>query len=61
MFSPEKIIYSLMDNNKKKLFVSLSWQKLFKEFFCTLYFQNHPSNENRVLSEIQFVLYVILS
>ena len=41
MFSPEKIIYSLMDNNKKKLFVSLSWQKLFKEFFCTLYFQNH--------------------
>merc|ERR1712194_231593 len=20
---------------------SLSWQKLFKEFFCTLYFQNH--------------------
>jgi NADH dehydrogenase/NADH:ubiquinone oxidoreductase subunit G len=41
MFSPEKIIYSLLNNNKRKLFISLSWQKLFKEFFCTLYFQNH--------------------
>ena len=41
MFSPEKIIYSLLDNNKGKSLISLSWQKLFKEFFCTLYFQNH--------------------
>ena len=41
MFSPEKIIYSLLNNNRKKSLVSLSWQKLFKEFFCTLYFQNH--------------------
>ena len=44
MFSPEKIIYSLLNNNKRKLLVSLSWQKLFKEFFCTLYFQNHLLN-----------------
>ena len=41
MFSPEKIIYSFLDNNNKKSFLNLSWQKLFKEFFCTLYFQNH--------------------
>lgn len=41
MFSPEKIIYSFLDNNNKKLIINLSWQKLFKEFFCTLYFQNH--------------------
>ena len=39
MFSPEKIIYSLLDNNNKS-FINLSWQKLFKELFCTLYFQN---------------------
>jgi len=44
MFSPEKIIYSLLKNNKRKSLVSLSWQKLFKEFFCTLYFQNHLLN-----------------
>ena len=44
MFSPEKIIYSLLKNNKRKSLVSLSWQKLFKEFFCTLYFQNHRLN-----------------
>lgn len=41
MFSPEKIIYSFLDNNNNKSFLNLSWQKLFKEFFCTLYFQNH--------------------
>lgn len=41
MFSPEKIIYSFLDNNNKKSFLNFSWQKLFKEFFCTLYFQNH--------------------
>ena len=41
MFSPEKIIHSFLDNNKKTPFVTLSWQKLFKEFFFTLYFQNH--------------------
>nr|YP_010131739.1 NADH dehydrogenase subunit 11 [Thalassiosira profunda]QPZ94107.1 NADH dehydrogenase subunit 11 [Thalassiosira profunda] len=41
MFSPEKIIYSFIDNNKKNSFINVSWQKLFKEFFFTLYFQNH--------------------
>lgn len=41
MFSPEKIIYSFLDNNNKKAILNLSWQKLFKEFFCTLYFQSH--------------------
>lgn len=41
MFSPEKIIYSFLGNNNKKAIINLSWQKLFKEFFCTLYFQNH--------------------
>ena len=41
MFSPEKIIYSLLNHNKNKSLVKLSWQKLFKEFFYTLYFQNH--------------------
>jgi len=41
MFSPEKIIYSFLENNNKKAFINLSWQKLFKEFFYTLYFQNH--------------------
>ena len=41
MFSPEKIIYSFLNSSKKKSFVNLSWQKLFKEFFFTLYFQNH--------------------
>ena len=41
MFSPERIIYSFLDDNNKKSFLNLSWQKLFKEFFCTLYFQNH--------------------
>ena len=41
MFSPKKIIYSFQENNNKKSFLNFSWQKLFKEFFCTLYFQNH--------------------
>lgn len=41
MFSPEKIIYSFQENNNKKSPSNLSWQKLFKEFFCALYFQNH--------------------
>jgi len=42
MFSPEKIIYSFLENNNNnKSLINLSWQKLFKEFFCTLYFQNH--------------------
>jgi len=40
LFSPEKIIYSVLDNNTNKSVINLSWQKLFKEFFCTLYFQN---------------------
>jgi len=39
LFSPEKITYSLLENNNKSL-TNLSWQKLFKEFFCMLYFQN---------------------
>lgn len=41
MFSPEKIIYNFLENNGKKSFMNMSWQKLFKEFFCTLYFQSH--------------------
>ena len=41
MFSPEKIIYNFLENGGKKSFINLSWQKLFKEFFCTLYFQSH--------------------
>jgi NADH dehydrogenase/NADH:ubiquinone oxidoreductase subunit G len=42
MFSPERIVYSFLDNNKgSKSFTNLSWRKLFKEFFCTLYFQSH--------------------
>lgn len=41
MFSPERIIYSFWNNSQKEPFLNLSWQKLFKEFFCTLYFQNH--------------------
>ena len=41
MFSPEKIIYSLLNHNKNKSLLKVSWQKLFKEFFYTLYFQNH--------------------
>jgi len=41
MFSPDKIIHSFLKNNRKKSFTSLSWQKLFKEFFCLLYFQSH--------------------
>lgn len=44
MFSPEKIIYSFLVNNNKKAIINLSWQKLFKEFFCALYFQNHLLN-----------------
>nr|YP_010208809.1 NADH dehydrogenase subunit 11 [Skeletonema grevillei]UBA16119.1 NADH dehydrogenase subunit 11 [Skeletonema grevillei] len=41
MFSPERIIYSFLNNNQKESFLNLSWQKLFKELFCTLYFQHH--------------------
>ena len=41
MFSPEKIIHSFISNNKKKLLIGLSWQKIFREFFFILYFQNH--------------------
>jgi len=41
MFSPEKIVYNFLENSDKKSFINLSWQKLFKEFFCILYFQNH--------------------
>ena len=40
LFSPEKIMYSLLDNNTNNSFTNLSWQKLFKELFCTIYFQN---------------------
>ena len=43
MFSPEKIVHTFINSNKKQSFASLSWQKLFKEFFITLYFQNHLS------------------
>lgn len=41
MFSPEKIVYSFINNHKKEPQVNLTWEKLFKELFCTLYFQNH--------------------
>jgi NADH dehydrogenase/NADH:ubiquinone oxidoreductase subunit G len=41
MFSPEKIVHSFLENNEKESLVNLSWKNLFKEFFCTLYFQNH--------------------
>lgn len=41
MFSPDKIIHSFLKNNEKKTFINLSWQKLFKEFFCLLYFKSH--------------------
>lgn len=42
MFSPERITHSFIKNNDK-LFVSLSWKKLFKEIFYTLYFKSHLS------------------
>jgi len=41
MFSPNKITNSFLENNQKKIFINLTWQKLFKEFFCLLYFQSH--------------------
>lgn len=42
MFSPERITQSFVKNNEK-IFVNLSWKKLFKEIFYTLYFKNHLS------------------
>lgn len=39
MFSPERILQNFLGS--KKSYVPLSWQELFKEFFFTLYFQNH--------------------
>lgn len=42
MFSPERITYSFIKTNEK-LIVGLSWKKLFKEIFYTLYFKNHLS------------------
>ena len=42
MFSPERITQSFIKNNDK-LFVNLSWKKLFKEIFYTLYFKSHLS------------------
>ena len=39
MFSPERIIQNFLGT--KKSYIPLSWQELFKEFFFTLYFQNH--------------------
>ena len=41
MFSPDKTIHSFLESNKGKSLINLSWQKLFKEFFYTLYFQSH--------------------
>ena len=41
MFSPERIMYGFVE--KKNSLNTLSWQKLFKEFFFILYFQNHLS------------------
>ncbi len=42
MFSPERITQGFIKNNDK-LFVNLSWKKLFKEIFYTLYFKSHLS------------------
>ncbi len=41
MFSPDKTIHSFLEINKGQSFIDLSWKNLFKEFFYTLYFQNH--------------------
>jgi len=44
MFSPERIIHGFLKQKNRQRYekaVNLSWQKLFKEFFCTIYFQNH--------------------
>ena len=41
MFSPEKIIYSFIDNNNKKSIVNLPWKNLFKELYYIIYFQDH--------------------
>ena len=41
MFSPEKLLYSFINNHNNKSFTSLSWKNLFKEFFCMIYFQDH--------------------
>lgn len=41
MFSPERIVHSFVSNYNEQPFVGLSWQKLLKEFFLTIYFQNH--------------------
>jgi NADH-quinone oxidoreductase chain G len=42
MFSPERITHSFIKNNNK-VFIGLSWKKLFKEIFYTLYFKSHLS------------------
>ena len=42
MFSPERIIHNFLETTDKS-FASLSWRKLFKEFFYILYFQKHLS------------------
>lgn len=41
LFSPEKIVHNFIDYNKDEMFSSLSWKKLFKELFHTIYFQVH--------------------
>lgn len=43
MFSPERITYNFIKNNNKKLIIGLSWKKLFKEFFYTIYFKKQLS------------------
>lgn len=41
MFSPKRLIYNFIDTNSEKSLTAISWKKLFKEFFYTLYFQDH--------------------
>jgi len=41
LFSPEKIVHNFIDYNKNEMFSNLSWKKLFKELFYTIYFQVH--------------------
>lgn len=41
MFSPERLSYSFINNNTNKSYTNISWKILFKEFFETVYFQDH--------------------
>lgn len=43
MFSPKRFVYGFINNNIDKFSTNVSWKKLFKEFFYTIYFQDHLS------------------